>query len=184
MGIELARKALDHLNAHPDTFDASVWIDRDCTDLAGRIVLQEGAQPLFDRIDGDSTHRAWYADCRWDIPHLARILIGITGAEAAILFDHRNTLFECSRMVTLLEADRLICDEAGRPRVACEQTWMQRGSVPVIWCHRRTTVIQQHGRYEVTNHDSRERASDYAGDIAACRTLTYHHDTHIWENLT
>jgi hypothetical protein len=184
VSIELARKALIHLTENRREYNPGVWITAEQTDLAGRIALDAGAEPLFDPPGRASTHLAWYAGARWTIPDLARHLLGITAAEATALFGPRNTLRDLHRKVELIERDRLITDQAGRPMVACEETWRRRGSVPVIWRHRRTTVLLHQARHEVTHHASREQAHDYATDIAACRILTYTHDTSIWENPT
>src|SRR5579859_5605234 len=180
MNMDRAWAALHYLATHKEQYNPCVWITDTQTDLAGRIVIDAGAEQLGRYSNQGTLSWVAYGGREWTVFNLATYLLRITEGEAKTLFGPRNSLQQLHRMVVALEEDKLLIGPEGRPLVACEETWTGRGSVPVLWRHRRTTVIAERGHYIPSHHESREQAHDYITDVAACRALTYHHHQGIW----
>lgn len=180
MGIELATAALNLLGKHPVLYNAAIWITEEQTDLAGRIVLQAGAEPLFGAAGKTGAYRVEYRGEVHTVPVLARRLLDITESEAARLFSPRNSLDQLAYMVTELELDRMMLREDMCPAVTCEEVWTTSAGVKHMWRHRSTTVITAGKGREVRHHHSRDEAHDYITDVAACREGLYRHHNDIW----
>lgn len=183
MGLELAIAAIDYIDHNPLTYNGAVWITSEQTDLAGRICLQAGADPIAPHSIKTGAYIVEYDGETTTVPVLARRLLDITESEAARLFSPRNGIADLAIMILELKRDHMLLREDMCPAVACEEFWTTQAGVKHMWRHRRTTVISDGGGREVRHHDSREEAHDYITDVASCRPHLYHHRNDIWETV-
>lgn len=184
MGLELARRAIDALMADPATYDPATYCTESTTDLAGRICIDAGAQPVWGSTWGGPTAHCEYGDGIWSMPELARRLTGITAGEMAALGNPRLPLEHAAMMVASLEKDRMLIAGDGLPLALAEETWTLPDGFAMIWRHRRTVLTRCTGHTHAYHFDTRAQAHDAACDTPIAQRCKYTHHRHIWENHT
>lgn len=184
MGLELARKALNNLHADPAGYDPATFITERTTDLAGRICLDAGAQPVWGETWGGATAHVEYGGKVWGVLPLARHLTGTTHGEIVALSAPRVTLPIMESLVSTLEADRMLTNGIGYPLILAEEMWTTRDGQAMIWRHRRTVAYRDTDGIHALNPMTREQAHDAACALPRASTLHYHHYRHIWEPRT
>lgn len=175
MSIADLRATLEYVKTHRNEYSPDTWFSGTTADLAGHLVMRAGWTPV-EEADPGFVPVVVNGDKGKYVTFVANSIAGVSDWEGHCLWAATNTLERLDRLVTRLERDQAIYETLFLPTDAYTHAWTNYQDRIAVAVHRRTTFSRVgSGLVQIRDWATRQDAQDHALELAAGRSLTYHH---------